>query len=95
MIFALSNIFDAFGELHGSLVLGEAGQSNIIREARINELNSDIRQGATEWRQVQMCIAKQSVVRKQVRYTYIYIYIYIYREREREGFVELFIYNES
>ena len=45
----VSNIFDAFGELHGSLVLGEAGQSNIIREARINELNSDIRQGATEW----------------------------------------------
>jgi hypothetical protein len=62
------------GGVYGELVVGERGQSEALKDARLNTLGTDIRVMATWWRDVAMCPHKRLSLKKQVWE----------RERERE-----------
>ena len=66
------------GAIYGVLIVGEPGQTPTVREARISELGTDIRCLGTMWRDLGVCQAKQSALRKQVCI-----------EREREVYTDI------
>ena len=52
--------------VYGDLVVGERGQSDPVREARLSSLGTDIRALAVVWRDLAMCPHKRSALQKQV-----------------------------
>ena len=52
--------------VYGALIVGERGQSEIVREARLSSLGADMRALAVVWRDLAMCPYKRAALQKEV-----------------------------
>ena len=52
--------------VYGDLVVGERGQSDPVREARLSSLGADMRALAVVWRDLAMCPYKRAALQKEV-----------------------------
>ena len=52
--------------VYGDLVVGERGQSEPVREARLSSLGADMRALAVVWRDLAMCPYKRAALQKEV-----------------------------
>ena len=52
--------------VYGDLIVGERGQSEPVREARLSSLGADMRALAVVWRDLAMCPYKRAALQKEV-----------------------------
>ena len=52
--------------VYGALIVGERGQSDPVRDARLSSLGADIRALAVVWRDLAMCPYKRAALEKEV-----------------------------
>ena len=52
--------------VYGALIVGERGQSEPVREARLSSLGADTRALAVVWRDLAMCPYKRAALQKEV-----------------------------
>ena len=52
--------------VYGDLIVCERGQSDAVKNARLNSLGADIRALAVIWRDLAMCPHRRSALQKQV-----------------------------